>query len=151
MGFRSATTRMRDLWNRRQGRRPTPRRDQRRQQLLASERLETRAMACPWSVVLNPGPPRQVMIASDALDLVHEVESQLSVYRDDSRLSRLNANAADAPQTVDPGLFELLKRCQDLAVETEGAFDPVTRSLILLWRRCREAGTVPETIPVTGG
>jgi thiamine biosynthesis lipoprotein len=44
-------------------------------------RLETRAMACPWSVILEPGDPDRVMIASDALSLVHELEAQLSVYR----------------------------------------------------------------------
>lgn len=108
-------------------------------------RLETHAMACPWSVVLNPGAPRQVLIASDALNLVHEVESQLTVYRDDSALSRINAAGAESPQVADPDLFYLLLRCRDLAVATNGAFDPVTRSLILLWRRCREAGRIPET------
>jgi FAD:protein FMN transferase len=111
-------------------------------------RLETRAMACSWSVVMNPGPPRQVMIASDALDLVHQAESQLTVYRDNSAMSHINATAAETPVVVEPELFALLKRCCDLAIETGGAFDPVTRNLILLWRRCREAGRVPETYEI---
>lgn len=106
-------------------------------------RLETRAMACPWCVVLNPGPPRQVMIASDALNMVHEVESELTVYRDDSALSLINARAAESPHVVEDNLFELLKRCCDLTAETDGAFDPVTRNLILLWRQCREGGRIP--------
>ncbi len=38
-------------------------------------RLETRAMACTFSVVMNPGPPRRVMTASDALDMIHALGS----------------------------------------------------------------------------
>src|SRR6218665_3296887 len=53
-------------------------------------RLETRAMACQWAVVMNPGPPRQVMVASDALDCIHVVEDQLTVYRDNSAIARAN-------------------------------------------------------------
>jgi thiamine biosynthesis lipoprotein len=106
-------------------------------------RLETRAMACPWSVILEPGPHERVMIASDALSLVHELEAKLSVYRDDTDISRINRLAADSPQTLDADLFALLSRCVELWQQTDGAFDIAVRALILLWRRCREAGRIP--------
>ncbi len=106
-------------------------------------RLETRAMACPWSVIMNPGPPRQVMAASDALDLVHQLEDQMTVYRDDSELQRINASAHESPQPVANELFRLLQRCRDWAMETGGAFDPTSGPLIQLWRRCRAEGRVP--------
>ncbi len=106
-------------------------------------RLQTRAMACEWSVVMNPGPPQQVMHASDALDLVHALEAQLTVFSDDSELSRLNATAGDAPQQVETGLFELLRDCQRWSVDTSGAFDPTSGPLIQLWKRCREQGRIP--------
>ncbi|REJ97039.1 MAG: hypothetical protein DWQ29_00280, partial [Planctomycetota bacterium] len=64
-------------------------------------RLETRAMACPWSVVMDPGPARQVMWASDALSIVHELEQQLSVYRDDSEVSAINREATESAQPAE--------------------------------------------------
>lgn len=106
-------------------------------------RLETRAMATTWSVILEPGAPERVMLASDALSLVHELESQLSVYREDSAVSRINRLAAEEPQTLDPELFGLLTRCAELWQITGGAFDVAVRALILLWRGCRDAGRIP--------
>jgi thiamine biosynthesis lipoprotein len=106
-------------------------------------RLETRAMACAWSVIMNPGPPRQVMVASDALDLVHQLEDQMTVFRDDSELQRINLAAHAAPHPVEAELFRLLLRCRDWAGTTEGAFDPTSGPLIRLWRRCREQGRIP--------
>lgn len=106
-------------------------------------RLETRAMACPWAVVMNPGPPRQVMSASDALDLVHAVEDELTIYRSDTLTSRVNATAADTPQPVTPSLFDLLRECQQLWEETSGAFDPAAGGLIQLWKQARLANTIP--------
>src|SRR4051794_8291078 len=54
-------------------------------------RVETRAMACLFAVVLNPGDPRHVMVGSEALDMIHVLDAQMTVYRPDSELSRLNA------------------------------------------------------------
>ncbi|QDU41380.1 Thiamine biosynthesis lipoprotein ApbE precursor [Maioricimonas rarisocia] len=119
-------------------------------------RLQTRAMACEWSVVMNPGVPREVMAASDALSLVHGLEAQMTVYRDDSELSRLNRTAHESPQSVEPGLLSLLLACDELAEMTGGAFDATSGPLIALWRRCREEGRIPtqdeidDTREITG-
>lgn len=107
-------------------------------------RVETRAMACLFSVVLNPGPPRQLMIASDALDLIHALEAQMTAYRPASELSRLNQRAADVAVAVESRLFELLLQARDISRETDGAFDPTSGPLIALWRRCRDAGRIPN-------
>lgn len=109
----------------------------------ATIRLETRAMACPWCVVLNPVLPQTVMAASQALDLVHILEQQLTVYRDDSEVSRLNQHADNAPQVVEERLLHLFQRALAFHRDTEGAFDPTSGELILLWRRCRNEGRIP--------
>jgi len=106
-------------------------------------RLETRAMACPWSVIMDPGPPSQVMHASDALCCVHDIEARISVYQDDSDLSRVNRLAAVDPQQLDRDDFDLLLRCAELSQATSGAFDPATRSLIQVWKSCRQEDRVP--------
>jgi thiamine biosynthesis lipoprotein len=100
-------------------------------------------MACSWSVILEPGARSRVLHASEALSLVHDLEADLSVYRDDSTLSRINREAADAPQVLNEWLFGLLRQCREMWRQTSGAFDIAVRPLILLWRRCREAGRVP--------
>ena len=107
-------------------------------------RLETRAMACQWQVVLNPGPASQVMHASDALDLVQQLEDLLTVYRPDGHLAVLNAAAGEGPQAVEPLLLEALSRSLRLAKETGGAFDPTFGPLVAVWRACREEGRVPD-------
>lgn len=111
-------------------------------------RLETRAMACSWNVVLNPGPPRQVMVASDALDLVHLVEDLLTVYRETSRTAEINRTAFQNPQPLPPEMRPLISTCQRLWKETEGAFDPATGTLVRLWREARAAGRVPDDAEV---
>lgn len=112
-------------------------------------RLETRAMACTWSVIMNPGPPRQVMVASDALDRVHAVEHQLTVYRDDSEMARINRLAAETPQTLPADLFEFITHCRDLWADTAGAFDPAMGALIQLWRSARKSNRVPDQAEVS--
>ena len=107
-------------------------------------RLETRAMACPWSVVMNPGPPDQIMIASEALDLLHPIEAQLSIYRDDSPISQLKTLTPGEWRPLPPEVFSLLLQCEELSAATEGAFDPTSGPLIRLWRECRQAGRIPE-------
>ncbi len=72
---------------------------------------------------LNPGDRSAVMHAGDALAIVHELEGQLSVYRPDSEVSRLND--AGSAENVDPGLFDLLVRAKELANLTGGAFTPL--------------------------
>lgn len=107
-------------------------------------RLETSAMACSWGVFMNPGSPRQVMVASDALDIVHHVEHLLTVYRDDSEVAQLNRAAHDGPQTVSQELLQLLCRNRSLWEATGGAFDPATGALIQVWRAARREGKVPD-------
>ena len=106
-------------------------------------RLETQAMACAWNVIMNPGPVDQVMKASDAFNVVHDVETLLTVYRTESEISQLNFHAADRPVTVSPELYDFLDRARQLSLETNGAFDPATGALLRAWRAARREGRIP--------
>lgn len=44
-----------------------------------------------------------------ALDLIDDLEAQLTVYTDESEISRLNATAHLGPVAVERGLFGLLE------------------------------------------
>ncbi|MCH9656003.1 MAG: FAD:protein FMN transferase [Planctomycetes bacterium] len=107
-------------------------------------RLSTRAMATEFAVVMNPGPSQQVTQASDALDLLHNLEQLMTVYRSDSAMSLVNAQAAERPVTVDSQLFDILDLARQICLETEGGFDPSAGPLIALWRECRQQGRIPS-------
>ncbi|MBC8117235.1 MAG: FAD:protein FMN transferase [Candidatus Saccharimonas sp.] len=106
--------------------------------------LRTVAMACDFDVMLNPdGPAFQVEAASEALELVQQLEQLLSVYRDDAHLATINRTAADSPVEVDAELHTLLRRSEQICADTVGAFDPAAGALVSLWRRCRHENRIP--------
>ena len=87
--------------------------------------------------------PEPVRGGEDALDLIDELEDQMTVFRDHSEVSRLNATAAAGFVEVEPRLFELFARCAVWTRETGGAFDIATGALTKAWGFYRREGTVP--------
>jgi thiamine biosynthesis lipoprotein len=112
-------------------------------------RLSAEAMACEFSVVLNPGASAHLMTGAEALEIIHTLEDQMTVYREDSELSRLNRSAYERPVAVEPQLFQLLLTAKELWQETDGAFDPTSGPLIALWRNCRREGRIPTDPEIT--
>jgi FAD:protein FMN transferase len=106
-------------------------------------RLETTAMATTFAVLMNPGPATQIMAASAALDLLHELESEMTVYREDGELARFNRHPPGEPFPCGSRLFEILQLAGRIARETDFAYDPTMGPLIDLWRTCRQSGTIP--------
>jgi len=109
-----------------------------------------RAMACQFEVIINQQDRAMATEAAvAALDLVDQLESQLSVYRDQSELSQLNRRAASQAVSVEPGLYDLLQRSIKLYESTEGAFDITSTPLSKLWGFYRREGRMPSTADVT--
>lgn len=107
--------------------------------------IKRRAMACDFEVYLNAGQyPDGPDAALAALDLVEELEAQLSVFRDTSEVSQINRTAAGEAVPVEPRLFELLTLGQSLYHETAGAFDMTAGPLTKTWGFYRRAGAVPS-------
>lgn len=100
-------------------------------------------MACDFDVILNPGPVTRLDAASAALDVVDALDAQLSVYRPDSEISRLNASAAEQWVDLEPRLFELLSLAREVNEATDGGYDITTGPLIALWRRCKDEHRLP--------
>ena len=107
-------------------------------------RIKRRAMATTFEIALPAGTPRAVEAATDALDLVADLEDQLTVYADTSEVSRLNATAAVGPVTVAANLLALLQTCAAVTRDTDGAFDCATGTLIEAWGFRTRDGRVPE-------
>lgn len=106
-------------------------------------RFGRRAMATTFEVILPFGTPAAHQVALDALDEIDRLEDQLSVFRDHSEVSRLNAHAAHHPVPVEKGLFDLLVLAKRLHEETGGAFDVAVGALIKAWGFYRRQGSVP--------
>lgn len=103
------------------------------------------AMACQFELVFNAGQyPNDTEAAVKALDLVEELESQLSYFRPTSQISRLNMLAADAPVEVDRELFDLVALALDLADQTRGALDITSAPLWEAWGFARRGGRTPS-------
>lgn len=107
-------------------------------------RVSRRAMATTFEIAIPVGShPNPVAAAEDALDLIDELEDQLTVFRDHSEVSRLNATAVNGSVEVEPSLFSLFSRCAIWTNETAGAFDIATGALTKAWGFYRREGCVP--------
>lgn len=106
-------------------------------------RFSRRAMATTFEVVL----PFDVAAANEraqaALDEIDRLEAQLTVFRETSEVSRLNAMAAQHPVRVERNLLDLLALAAHLHGETDGAFDVSVGALIKAWGFYQREGRVP--------
>jgi thiamine biosynthesis lipoprotein len=107
------------------------------------------AMATVFEVLLPWGTPDADVAASAALDLVERLESQLTVYRYTSEVSRLNRLAPHAPVPVEPGLFDLLSIAARITADTGGAFDVTAGPLVKAWGFFQREGRVPADAELT--
>ncbi len=102
-------------------------------------------MACEFEVQLaaarNDDSMQHVFAA---LDLVETLETQLTVYRADSEVSRINQHASNGAVPVEPRLFGLIEQARRLHQQTEGALDITSGPLSEAWGFSRRAGRVPS-------
>ncbi len=107
-------------------------------------RLSTRAMACDFTVILNPSQNPPITAAGEALERIHTAESWMSIYREHSEISILNTLAGTQAVSVSHQLLELLQLAHRLHELTGGGFDLASGCLTQLWRTARKAGRLPE-------
>lgn len=107
--------------------------------------MSRRAMACEFELRLNTRHQRHDTEAGmAALDLVEQLEDQLTVYRQTSELIEINRVAAKVAMPVEAELFGLLQLCDRLHGETDGAFDLTVGPLSRVWGFSKRQGAVPE-------
>jgi thiamine biosynthesis lipoprotein len=110
---------------------------------VALVRMARRAMATTFAVLVPFGTPDATVLGRDALDLVDELEDQLTVYRPSSEVCRLNRLAPHRRVPVEPGLFDLLDLAAKITEETSGAFDIAAGALVKAWGFFRGPRRVP--------
>jgi thiamine biosynthesis lipoprotein len=86
-----------------------------------------------------------VDLATRGLDLIEELEAQLTIYHDDSEVSRLNRTAHLGPVPVESGLYQLLERAVAIGQATGGAYDVTSGALSLAWGFIRGPKRVPDS------
>lgn len=107
--------------------------------------LSRRAMACEFEICLPADQyGRGAEAALEALDRVEQLESQLSVFRAASEVSRINRTAAEQPVEVEPRLFALLELAMRLHGATGGAYDITAGPLWEAWGFARRKAAVPS-------
>jgi FAD:protein FMN transferase len=106
-------------------------------------RIGRRAMACQFEVFLRPKDRSFVAAVHEALDEVDRLEAQMTVYREDSELSRLNRSAFLSPVGVEERLYLLLRFASTIGKETGGAFDITAGPLIRCWGFFERKGRRP--------
>jgi thiamine biosynthesis lipoprotein len=102
------------------------------------------AMGSFFEIRLPAKLPGAIELANRALDVVDALETQLTIYRDDSEVSRLNATAHVAPVRVEAGLFQLLEQAVKLGQATQGAYDVTAGALSAAWGFVRGPKRVPD-------
>jgi thiamine biosynthesis lipoprotein len=82
--------------------------------------------------------------AKAAFQRIAMLDSTVSSYRRSSELNRLNTRSGGPPFPVSAPLFTVLQRAQQLARQSDGAFDVTVGPSVALWRRARETGQLPD-------
>ncbi|MBP5465719.1 MAG: FAD:protein FMN transferase, partial [Treponema sp.] len=73
-----------------------------------------------------------------------EIDSQFSVNRKTSDISRVNAAAGRERVTVSKEVFTVLQTALDFAQKSGGAFDPSIGPVVTLWGICTDHPRVPS-------
>ena len=81
------------------------------------------------------GPDRATTLQaiSAAFEELQRADAVMSIHRTDSELARVNASATTNAVVVSPELFAVVRLAQDIATQTDGAFDVSIRPLADLW------------------
>jgi len=107
--------------------------------------LSLDAMATRFEIVLHGADPARLRAAGEeALEEICTLDRQLSLYRPDSDISRINARAARHPVKLDPRLFRLLQHASEISRATDGAFDITIAPLMRAWGLAGGDGHVPS-------
>jgi thiamine biosynthesis lipoprotein len=88
--------------------------------------------------------PGAAGLAEKALELVDGLEAQMTVYRDDSEVSRINREAGERAVAVEPRLFGLIEAAVELSAATGGAYDIAAGALSEVWGFVKGPKRVPE-------
>jgi thiamine biosynthesis lipoprotein len=103
------------------------------------------SMACAYAIEAY-GPDAEALprIVDEAFDEVDRIDRLMSHYKVDSAVSRVNREAARAPATVEPELFDFIADAMRYNRGSHGAFDITVGPLMKAWGFFRGEGHLPS-------
>jgi len=92
-------------------------------------------MGCRFELMLDPkDSPHDLFsveaIGDELIEMIQDWHDRLSVFSPTSVVTRVNTSPAGVPIRVDRDFFELLRLCERLCEETEGAFNIAAGTLM---------------------
>lgn len=105
-------------------------------------------MGSYFEVRVGASVPGAVDLATRALDVVEDLEAALTVYQDESEVSRLNASAHLGPVPVSAELAAVLGLALEIGRASGGAYDVAAGALSLAWGFTRGPRRVPGSGPL---
>lgn len=101
---------------------------------MKSVRLACRAMATRFELVLHGDDAVRLRAAGEeAISEIKRLHDQLSIFRPNSAISRVNSEASAGAVRLKARLFELLSHIGRLSDVTDGAFDVTVGPLLEVW------------------
>jgi thiamine biosynthesis lipoprotein len=103
-------------------------------------------MGVPFRIVLYAKDrPTADRAQAAAFKRVEELNAIMSDYEMDSELSRLSRSSGKGRAVpVSPDLWKVLEHAQDVSARSDGAFDVTVGPYVLLWRKARREGRLPD-------
>ncbi|MCI0413194.1 FAD:protein FMN transferase [bacterium] len=117
---------------------------------------EVYSMGTSLRIVLMEEDPEKALLDSEELiRVVESADTQLSTWKPDSELSRLNQAEIGQPVRVTPQLFQLIQKAKEWTKLTNGSFDPGIGRLLEVWKVHHSVRIPPEveisrTLDVSG-
>lgn len=85
----------------------------------------------------------------DAITRLNELDDKLSVFKNYSEISRINANSGLEAQIVSKDTFFLLNNAVKYSELSKGTFDPTVRPLVDLWSIGKNFSSIPSKEEIT--
>ena len=103
-------------------------------------------MGVPFRIVLYAQTKAAAELAANAaFARIEQLNARLSDYDTDSELSRLSQTAGQGKVVrLSDDLWRVLERSQQLARESDGAFDVTCGPVVSLWRKARREKKLPD-------
>lgn len=85
---------------------------------------------------------------SSACQRVIEIDNRMSVFKENSDVTKINRNAGIEAQKINTDTFDVLKRALEISKTSDGAFDITIRPLTALWGFGTKHNFIPDSIDI---
>ena len=98
-------------------------------------RLTGESMGTSWhvTVIPDPGSPSQDALQQGIESVLEAVNLSMSTYRQDSEISRFNAQPVDEWFAISPDFYTVLSAAMAIGWQSHGAYDVTVAPLVDLW------------------